>query len=128
MLGLGGTHEGIVLVMLERGHTMQEAEAEASAVCFHGGPLPLLTNSCQKAINSVVRSRWAAASFKAQDQLLTLALSAQNEKIRLEAAKTLLDRGGHGPVPLAAQTEEGMKSKTTEELLAEVEELKKLLD
>ena len=124
-LGLAGAHEGVILVMLERGHSMDEAESEASACCFQGGPMPLLSNSCQKAINSVVKASWASLNLKAQAALAQLAFSAANEKIRLDALKTILDRGGHGPVPLNADTSQN--TKTTEELMAEAEELKQLI-
>lgn len=125
-LGLAGAHEGIILVMLERGYELEEAEQEASALCFQGGKIPLLSKTCRDAINSVVEARWTSNSLKAQKHLIELALTAANPKVQLDAIKTLLDRAGHGPVPVNAT--EAKKPKTIEELRNEAEELRKIFE
>lgn len=81
--------------------------------------LELLASPAVRAeMSAAVRRRATAAQAVALNTIINLATSAQRESVRLDAAKTILDRTGMPAVALHS-TEQKMISEMSQEELAE---------
>lgn len=124
--GLANTAEGVIAVLLERGHKLAEARDTAQTIANQGAPIAVFSKAMQDLQTSIINARWAEAALEAQDTLLTLARTSASEPTRLTASMTILDRAGHGAKAEKA-TGEKRTGKTLDELEAEIQALEKML-
>lgn len=124
-LGFRNEAEGILWKLLDDGSDYVEAVDMIEQELFKGSKMPRLSKNFRAALDNVIEQDWTLASFRSQKRLVQI-LEQGEDKDALNAAKTILDRGGWQP---SQEREVGRNNaKTLEEIQRRQEEIRKLLE
>jgi hypothetical protein len=81
----------------------------------------------QQALQRELNQRLSGGAMGALDVLISLTRDAQDDKVKLQAAKDLLDRAGYKPEHLHTSADKRMENASVEDMMGRIRELQKEL-
>jgi phage terminase small subunit len=121
--GLKPAQENFVSVYTRTGDIEEAAKASSrsEATCREW----LRNPKVQQAIQRELQTKLSGGAMSALDVLIHLDNNSEDEKVKLQAAKDMLDRAGYKPEHLHTTADKRMEGASLNEMLSRIEELQR---